>query len=192
MKSSPFTGTTDHLYLQRIANGDEHAFGQLFTRYYAGLVRFARSLLPYPGQEAEDIVSDVFCHLWKNRTQLQVQQSLAAYLFVAVKNRVMDHLKKKKLPIIELHPDAPEPADDGYAAPESLLVYKELDQLLTYLITQLPPRSRLVFSMHRDENLTYEEIAVILGISVNSVKTHMFRALRYLKNKFPQPMLPNY
>ncbi len=185
-------GSTDHLYLKRIANGDEEAFELLFTRYYAGLVRFARSLLPYPGEEAEDMVSDVFCYLWKNKSHLQIQESPAAYLFAAVKNRVFDHLKRKKLPLMELDPDAAEPADDAYAAPVNQLAYKELDQLITLLIAKLPPRSRLVFCMHRDENLTYEEIATILGISVNSVKTHMFRALRYLKDKFPQLMLPNY
>jgi len=62
-----------------------------------------------------------------------------------------------------------------------LLALQELSEHVGHLIRQLPERTRQVFQLHRDGGLTYKEMAALLGISVNSVKTHIFRALRFLK-----------
>jgi RNA polymerase sigma-70 factor (ECF subfamily) len=68
-------------------------------------------------------------------------------------------------------------------------MYKDATQRIRHLINELPPQMRLVFQLNRYEGFSYEEIAGLLDISVNSVKTHMFRALKSLKASYP--MLPN-
>ncbi|RPD45890.1 RNA polymerase sigma-70 factor [Hymenobacter sediminis] len=176
------TSFSDQQLLNALALGHEAAFDALFTRYYPGLLRYAKTLLPYPSDAAEDAAADVFCSLWTNRTELNVQGSLAAYLHTAVKHRCYDRLRQQRrlapAPDEELLEQQPEAA---YLQPDQVLAYHELSELLLQLVDQLPPRSRLVFQLHRDSNLTYEEIATLLDISLNSVKTHMFRALRFLK-----------
>lgn len=175
--------SSDQQYVQALARGSEAAFDALFTRYYLGLTRYAKSLLPYPTDAAEDVVADVFCAVWANRAQLTVQTSLAAYLYTAVKHRSYDRLRQQLRAVVEAaDDDLPEVQPEAtHLQPDHLLVYQELSQQLLHLIEQLPERTRTVFQLHRDGSLTYEEIATLLGISINSVKTHMFRALRFLK-----------
>ena len=173
----------DKHYLEALAAGSELAFDALFTRYYAGLLRYAESLLPYPTDAAEDVVADLFCAVWTQQTQLAVQGSLAAYLYAAVKHRSFDKRRQQRRTPIETEDDLPLTQPEAtYLQPDQLLDYQELNQHLLQLIERLPERTRQVFQLHRDGNLTYEEIAALLAISINSVKTHMFRALRFLKS----------
>lgn len=171
-------------YLQLFISGSEDAFDTIFKRYYEGLLNFAKVLIPYPTDEAEDIVADMFCTLWNNRKQIHITNTLGAYLYTAVKNRVFDHYRKRKM-IFHI----PEDVADDYQQPDHLLMYKDVTLRIQHLISELPPQMRLVFQLHRYEGFSYEEIAALLNISVNSVKTHMFRALKSLKASYL--MLPN-
>jgi RNA polymerase sigma-70 factor (ECF subfamily) len=175
----------DDKYLQLFISGNEEAFDAIFKRYYEGLLRFAKVLLPYPTDEAEDIVAEMFCQLWHHRRQMNVTTTLGAYLYVAVRNRVYDYYRKRKT-IFNLPEEAlTDTADEGHQQPDHLLMYKDVSLHLRQLVGRLPPQMRLVFQLHRDERFSYEQIATLLGISVNSVKTHMFRALKLLKAAYP-------
>ncbi|HEX8506891.1 MAG TPA: RNA polymerase sigma-70 factor [Hymenobacter sp.] len=179
------TSSPDKQYLEALAQGNQAAFDALFTRYYASLVRYAATLLPYPTDAAEDATADAFCALWANREQLAVQGSLAAYLYTAVKHRCFDKLRQQRRAVVEAEADLPlAHPDAAYLQPDHQLAYQELSQHLQHCIAQLPERTRLVFQLHRDGGLTYEEISGLLTISINSVKTHMFRTLRSLKAAF--------
>ncbi|GAB3571124.1 RNA polymerase sigma-70 factor [Hymenobacter daeguensis] len=174
--------SSDRQYLEALALGHEAAFDALFTRHYAGLLRYAQSLLPYPTDAAEDVVADLFCTIWTSRAQLSVQGSLAGYLYAAVKHRSYDKLRQQRRAIVEAEEELSYAQPEAlHLQPDELLVFQELSQHLLQLIERLPGRTRQVFQLHRDGGLTYEEIAALLGISVNSVKTHMFRGLRFLK-----------
>jgi len=176
------TSSSDLQCLNALVLGNEAAFDVLFTRYYAGLLRYAKALLPYPTDVAQDVTADVFCSLWTNRTQLVVHGSVAGYLYAAVKHRAYDkHRQQRRAPLdVEEDLSCTQPEVD-YLQPDQLLSYQELNHQLLHLIAQLPERTRLVFQLHRDGNLTYDDIAALLDISVNSVKTHMFRALKFMK-----------
>ena len=175
--------SSDKHQLAALAEGDERAFEALFSRLHPGLLRYAQGLLRYPTDAAEDVVAEVFCTLWSSRTQLAVQSSLAAYLYTAVKHRSLDKLREQRRAPFETLAEPPiaQPAA-AHLQPDQLLAYQELSAHVACLIGQLPGRTRQVFQLHRDGGLTYEEIAALLGISVNSVKPHMFRALRFLKS----------
>ena len=172
-------------YLQLFISGSEDAFDAIFKRYYEGLLNFAKVLIPYPTDEAEDIVAEIFCTLWHNRKQITITNTLGAYLYTAVKNRVFDHYRKRRI-IFHIPEDN---ITDDHEQPDHLLMYKDVTLRIRYLISQLPPQMRLVFQLNRHEGFSYEEIAGLLNISVNSVKTHMFRALKSLKASYQ--MLPN-
>jgi len=175
--------SSDKQFLAALALSNEAAFGSLFTRYYPGLLRYAQTLLRYPTDAAEDAVAEVFCTLWAHRTQLAVQGSLAAYLYTAVKHRAFDRLREQRRAPLDAADELPTTeADAMHLQPDQLLAFQELSEQVGYLIGQLPERTRQVFQLHRDGGLTYEEIAGLLAISINSVKTHMFRALRFLKS----------
>ena len=175
--------SSDNQYLAALALGNEAAFEALFTRHYAGLQRYAQTLLRYPSDAAEDVVAEVFGTLWTGRAQLAVMGSLAAYLYTAVKHRAFDRLREQKRTPLDATDELPQTQPEAeYLQPDQLLAFQELSEQVGHLIGQLPERTRQVFQLHRDGGLTYEEMAGLLGISINSVKTHMFRALRFLKS----------
>lgn len=176
--------SSDQQLLAALAHGDEAAFDALFTRYYAGLLRYAQSLLPFPTDAAEDVTADVFCTLWTTRARLAVSGSVAAYLYTAIKHRSYDRRRQQRRAAQDVNMTGELPQhqpDAAHLRPDELLSYQELRAHLHQRIGQLPTRTRQVFQLHRDAGLTYEEIADLLDITLNSVKTHMFRALRFLK-----------
>ena len=172
--------------LRRLLADDDSAFDALFTMFYPGLLRYAKSLIPYPSDEAEDIISDVFCHLWQNREKIVITSSVSSYLYRATKNLIINRHQKHRLKFISLDDSLPESPDPSYNQPHERLHYKEINQRIVALIHRLPERTRLVFLMSRDEGLTYDEIAELLEVSVNTIKTHMFRAIRFLKTAFDE------
>lgn len=176
--------TEDQVLLKRIQDDDAQAFDQLFIAYYPGLLRYCKMLLPYPSDEAEEALLDVFFKIWAQRKQLFIHSSLSAFLYTAVKNRVQDYYRKRKLKFYGLEGAAEREAVEPYLLPDQQLVYKELKENIEQLICLLPERSQLVFRMNREDELTYEEIASLLNISINSVKTHMFRSIKFLKQAY--------
>jgi RNA polymerase sigma-70 factor (family 1) len=175
--------SSDKQFLAALAAGSEAAFEALFTRHHAGLLRYASTLLRYPTDAAEDVVAEIFGTIWSQRAQLAVAGSLAAYLYTAVKHRAFDRLREQRRTPLDAADELPlAQPEAAHLQPDQLLAFQELSEQVGHLIGQLPERTRQVFQLHRDGGLTYEEIAGLLGISVNSIKTHMFRALRFLKS----------
>lgn len=176
--------TNDGLLLKQIVDcNDEKAFDQLFIKYYPGLLHYSKTLLPYPSDEAEDIITEVFFKIWEQRSTLTIHTSFASYLYISVKNRISDYYRKNSMNIYEpldslLTHECPD------SIPDQQLSYKELNSEMDRLIAQLPTRTQLVFKMNRHDNITYDDIALILNLSVNSVKTHMYRALKSLKEGY--------
>ncbi|MDN3588526.1 RNA polymerase sigma-70 factor [Pedobacter aquatilis] len=176
--------TEDFELLLQLSNDDEKAFDQLFAKYYPGLIRFCKSLLQSSDGEAEDFVQDVFVKLWQGRKTRSIHTALNSFLYTSVKNKVYDHFRKNKIRAfvsVDFIEDKP---IENYQSPDQVLMYKELHLDIHQMIALLPERTELVFRMNRHDHLSYEEIAKMLGISLNSVKTHMYRALKFLKENF--------
>ncbi len=165
--------------IDKIRNGDEYAFRDLFKTNYKSLVKYTNRYIQNT-QTAEDIVCDVFLKLWQERKRLQINISVKAYLFRMVRNHSLNYLKTKKPELL-----------DSFSLNLSLssLATDEqvnLDEITKYIqeaIAELPERSRSVFTMHRYDNLKYSEIAEVLNISEGTVETHMVRALKFLRKR---------
>jgi len=175
---------SEQAYFSALQNNDENAFEALFTKHYLNLVRFVRVMIPGSGEEARDIVADVFEYLWISRHKIVLRGSLKAYLYTAVRNKTIDYARKHRIEPLRLKDSFDDIKLSNGNTPEKELLYKETNSHIAYLIDRLPPQTKVIFRMNRDEGLTYEEIAVILDISVNTVKTHMFRGLKSLKETF--------
>lgn len=176
--------TSDEQLLKQIVSfSDEKAFDQLFLKYYPGLLDYAKILLPSPVDEAEDVITEVFLKIWQQRTTLKIHTSIASYLYISVKNRIKDYHRKNNSYTFESIDTL---ADNSCTEqiPDQRLAYKQLHSEMDRLISLLPERTQLVFKMNRYDQLIYDDIAIILNISVNSVKTHMYRALKFLKEAY--------
>lgn len=173
--------TEDLQLLARIKTGESEAFDLLFLKYYSNLIRFCKSLLPYPTDEAEDVVLEVFHKFWQQRDSMIIHSSLSSFLYASVKNRVYDYYRKHGLRTFTTLDAIPESLHLDYQSPDQIIEFKEVCENLEKMIKMLPEKMQIIFRMNREDSLTYQEIADLLEISINSVKTQMYRAIKFLK-----------
>lgn len=169
---------TQELFLfAEMSQGKEYAFDFFFNYYYPGLCVYAQNMFSLPEEEAKNVVQDVFLKFWNDRKKISINTSVRSYLFVAVKNKSLDYLKKNKSQgkNIELEgKELPEESIDAY-------IYSELQTLFDESLGRLPARCREVFELSRFEGLKNREIAQRLEISEKTVENQMTKALRILK-----------
>ena len=160
-------------------------FKDVFMTYYVPLCNYANSLLNNDGL-AEDVVQDVFMHIWKNNEQLNLKTTMQAFLFKSVKNKVYENARSRK---------AYQQAVDRYhnAIKQSSVVDSDNKEAyfmnmerLSSLLRHLPPKCRNVFALHKFNGLTYAEIAAQEGISIKTVENHLAKAVKILKEKYSE------
>lgn len=162
--------------------GDQNfLFKKIFKEYYPSLLHFASRLLSN-AHDAEDVVQDVFMNMWRNRPAFQNEIALKAYLYLAVRNRCLDLLKKKSPVYTDI-------SIFGEMEQEvELVVIEETLRLLDEAIERLPEKTREVIRLSL-ENYSVKEVAEKLNITVNTVKTHKLRAYKFLKENCSSPVL---
>jgi len=174
------TSAIKSLEIEKIKNNDIEFYEYLFKRYYQPLIYFAYRYVQ-DEQIAEDIIHDVFVHIWNNRQGLDFSMNFKSYLYHAVRNRSFKYLDKK---INEKkHRDLEIVLEQDENTPESIMINKELEESISVAINELPVKRREIFCMHRFDRLTYSEIALTLDISVKTVETQMSRALKFLRDR---------
>jgi RNA polymerase sigma-70 factor (ECF subfamily) len=132
-------------------------------------------------EDAEDIVQDVFLRLWERGAHFAFDDPLP-YLYQAARNAATSAARKKDVRArwqVALRAES----DSGSSTVEIDLEERELDAAVAAAIDSLPERCREIFTMHRQQDLTYPEIARVLGISVKTVETQMGRALKALRSR---------
>lgn len=173
---------------ERIREGDREAFKVLFQTHYEALCRYAFRYVDSP-EVAEDLVQDVFFDVWKRRAAWQPTHSPRAFLYGAVRNQTLNHLRR-----VRAFRRLDEPGEPGEPLslenPEASVHYEELRQDTERAVLELPPRCRDVFILSREHELTYPEIAATLGISIKTVETHMGRALQHLRERLSRHRFP--
>lgn len=176
-------GTEIDLLILRVLNHDDYdAFHQLFAKMYNPLCQFCVKFV-HAREVAEELVSDVFYTIWKNRSRIEVT-SPRSYLFTAVRNRGFDHLRKaKKVTLCNLD-EATHVAAQCSNSQEAMME-TELSKTIEHSISRLPKQCRLIFELSREHGLKYREIASQLKISIKTVETQMGRALKHLREALP-------
>lgn len=159
-------------------NDPEQALEILFREHYADICRAVIRIIPKP-EIAEDIAQEVFFELWRKRDSLQVTTSFSAYLRRAARNKSLNYLRDHKVDPEgeDFLPELRERQSDA----EKELELQDLQACIDRAIDQLPERCRLVFNLSRFEDMSYQEIADQLGISIKTVENQISKALRLLR-----------
>lgn len=165
--------------IQRLARDDHGALKEIFHSYFDVLMRKAYSYTR-DKDSAEDIVQKVFISLWDHRYTLNIRSSLQSYLSGAVKNQSLTYLKKKFTASNETI-DLFIPQLESSESTDQPLHTRELKTLLERMVASLPEKTQIVFLMSRKEEMTNQEIASHLDISIKTVEYHITRALKSLK-----------
>ena len=172
------TNTMDDMFLlQLIKNGDKQAFKYVFDTYFTALCRFMYLYLGNT-QEAEDIASDIFASVWENRKKLEIRLTFKAYLFQAAKNRCLNVIRVRKATVSL---DDINGQDTPQVSITDSLETEELNNLIQEAILSLPEKCREVFLQSRTKNLTNQEIAESMDISVKTVVAQITKALKQIR-----------
>lgn len=148
----------------------------LFLHNYRPLCLFALYYLN-DTDAAEDVVQECFATLWEKINSGNVVINRKAYLYMTVRNRCLDQLRKKGLQTEQL-----KPYDTyGIIDEDDLQERSEIEARLWTAIDSLPEKCREVFLLSKRDGLKYEEIAAELGISENTVRNQISKALKMLK-----------
>lgn len=176
--------------LIRLKDGDMMAFDQVYERYSHKLFSFVFKILKNEA-EADDIVQEVFVKIWESREKLGDYKLLNSYIFTIAYNNSIDLIRKrinnnkylehlKNSSVILVTPSV-----------ISEVEFNELNSQVEKLIADLPERQKQVYLLHREQGLTYPEIAERLGISKNTVENHMVKALKFLRQNIDNSVLVN-
>ncbi|MFC0514343.1 RNA polymerase sigma-70 factor [Mucilaginibacter angelicae] len=160
-------------------NDDENAFELIFHILNNSLIKFC-VLYVHQREIAEEIVSDVFVKCWLNRKNLTEIQNPETYLFVAVKNQSLNHIKKySTIHLVQIEETNSVEFVNTYN-PQKEIENKELIFRMDRAIAGLPQQCRIVFRLIKEDGMKYKEVAEILNISPRTVQTQLFRAIKKL------------
>jgi RNA polymerase sigma-70 factor (ECF subfamily) len=156
-------------------------FEMLFKAHYSSLCSYADGFLKNL-EASEDVVQDVMFRIWTGRETLVIETSVRSYLFRAVRNGCMNvlkhhHIRGKYRSFRERETMV------NQRSPEEEMIIMELEEKIWKAIDQLPLERRKVFIMNRYDRLTYNQIAIELGISVKTVENQMSKALSFLREE---------
>jgi len=176
--------------LTRLKNGDILAFDQLYELYSHKLFSFVFKILKNEA-EVDDIVQEVFVKIWESRNKLEDYKLLNSYIFTIAYNNSIDLIRKRISNNKYLGHLKYSASINFTPTIVSQIEYNELNNQVEKLIANLPDRQKQVYLLHRDEGVTYTEIAEKLGISKNTVENHMVKALKYLRQNMDNSLLIN-
>ena len=168
--------------IYRIVNGDEMAFCRFMEHYSSRLYHYVYALI---GQKepAEEIVSDVFYEVWKNRKTLAGIENMNAWIQTITYRKAISYLRKEAGKTDLLLDDIGDFIFDPIQSPDEEMISKEEMDKINDAIQQLPPKCKHVFFLAKIEGLPYKEIAVLLDISVKTINNHIAFALEEIAKK---------
>ncbi|HEY0908230.1 MAG TPA: sigma-70 family RNA polymerase sigma factor [Candidatus Paceibacterota bacterium] len=166
--------------------GDEQAFAELASRYMRRVYGFAYRLV---GDDslAEDATSETFIKAWRHIDSFDESKSFAAWVFAIARNATFDILRKRKDVAFSRFADRDAEDDMGDSVvDEADLPDINFDRgisrdILEKSLAQLSPVRRSIVLLHDTDDLTFEEIAKVMDMPMNTAKSHYRRALKALR-----------
>jgi RNA polymerase sigma-70 factor (family 1) len=164
--------------------GDEKVFDHVFRTYYAALCSFAQKYLLRKA-DAEDVVGNLFVSLWNREQQFENDTHARASLYRAIYNACFNHIRSSKriYEREELYSGEQDINDDSFM---NEMLQAELIRMIYNEFDSLPPHYSTVMKLSYQDGLKNEEIANMLGLSVQTVKNYKSAALKLLRSKLPK------
>lgn len=178
---------TDAALVTQLQEGSETAFRTLVAHFQNQVYRAALSLLRSP-EDAEDVAQEVFVEVYQTIGRYRGEAALSTWLYRLATSRALQHQRRRKAKkrfafftslLGFADQKLPEPAD--YVHPQALLEGAQQLQQLRRQIGRLPPHQQVAFTLRHEQELSYEEIAAVLGTTVAAVESLLFRARQTLR-----------
>ena len=162
--------------------GSDAEFETLFRAHYPPLCAFVSRMVGSRAV-AEELVQEVFLYLWEHRATWSAHTSVRTYLFTCARNATLNYRRREKLE------ERATQSDEGTIALftrtqleiDREVALAEFERAVKRAIGLLPPRCGEVYTLSREQYLSYAEIGEVLGISPKTVEVHMGRAFKLLR-----------
>jgi RNA polymerase sigma factor (sigma-70 family) len=175
---------SDEELVARVLAGDRHAFRHLIARYER-LIAHVVSRLVRDDADREEVCQDVVLRVYRGVGDFRFASKLSTWIARIAHRASLNHVEKKRLPLFEDLPDAeqarfhptsaaPDPLEDAIAG--------EARKVVRQAVHALPPGYRTVVTLHYLEQMTVEEVGDVMDLPAGTVKSHLFRARRLLKD----------
>src|SRR5580698_7573056 len=149
--------------------GDTRSFRDLFDRYWEPFFQYAYKILQCR-EDAEEVVQELFIHIWNKRRDLPAVDSPAAYLFTALRRRLLNHLAKRKTFFTSLEQLKDQ---ESYFSASEPLERKSTETLIRILARSLPEKMQQVYILHQFKGLSIAEIARTTGHSEQTIRNQV-------------------
>lgn len=175
---------TEHELLISLSQGDEKAFNTIYNKYVKQVYNFCK-LYIINNDEIEEVVQDVFVHLWESRYTIRTNDNFKGLLFIITRNLVFNETRKSfnhdfyTVSIIDAI-DSIQQESNSYDV-EQELETKDLSDYIDELISELPPQRQKIFNLSRKDQKSYKEIAEIMNLSERTVEHQISDALKFLR-----------
>jgi RNA polymerase sigma-70 factor, ECF subfamily len=176
-QSAAMSATSDHALIERIAASDRLAMRALFVRHQVRVYRFVLRLVGNR-QVAEDLVSEVFLDIWLHAAKFQARAQVSTWILAIARFKALSSLRWRDTDELDEVSAAAfeDPGDD----PEITIQKKERSDILRKCLSRLSPDHREIIDLVYYHEMAIREIAAIVGIPENTVKTRMFHARKRL------------
>jgi RNA polymerase sigma-70 factor (ECF subfamily) len=181
----------DAALMLRVKAGDFAAFEELVNKYKQPVMNLVYRTLR-DATEAEDLAQHVFLQVFKSAHRYEVAARFPTWLFTIARNLCLNEIRRRSRhptdSIEARHPEqedqpAPQFEDRKTASPPERLLHRELEEKIEQALAALPENQRLAIVLCRQEDLSYEDIARVLGCSVSATKSLIHRGRETLKQR---------
>ena len=169
----------NNLLFKQVADGDEKAYTKIFHYYTPRLYPY---ILKITKDEyiAKELLQETFLRLWAKRTELKKVQYPVPWLFKVAANICLMHLRTEANRN-KLQGKLYEKMKPGEYAVAEVAEEKELENIIAKVVESLSPQKKVIYKLSRQEGLSHQEIADLLGLSINTVNNHLGLALRIIQ-----------
>jgi RNA polymerase sigma-70 factor (ECF subfamily) len=174
--------------LERCRRGDPSAFETLFRKYQAYVYNISLGMLGNP-EDASDVTQDTFLRLHRNLNSFRGDASFSTWLYRVAVNLCITELRRKSRSRFRflddvLHEDEGRIQEEPLPSPEDAIDADDERRVVHDALRALPPDYRAIMVLRHFQQLAYEEIAEVLGLTLSQVKTRLFRARKMFKDRF--------
>jgi RNA polymerase sigma-70 factor (ECF subfamily) len=169
--------TSDEVLIGRIASGDRLAMQVLFARHHVRVYRFVLRLVR-DESNAEDLISEVFLDVWRQAGRFEGRSAVSTWLLAIARFKALSALRRRT--DVELDDETAEAIEDSSDTPEVTLEKKDKSAVIRKCLEKLSAEHREIIDLVYYHEKSVEEVAAIVGIPENTVKTRMFYARKRL------------
>ena len=168
---------SDEILIGRIAGGDRLAMHALYARHHVKVFRFVLRLVRNEAS-AQDLISEVFLDVWRQADRFEGRSAVSTWILAIARFKALSSVRRRKE--AELDEEQAEAIEDGADTPDIALQKKDTGEVLRRCLAKLSPDHREIIDLVYYHEKSVEEVAEIVAIPENTVKTRMFYARKKL------------